>query len=225
MSDVASVIRDVCDAVRARADELNVLDGHAGDGDIGVTMTIAATAIDEILPQLDPADTAALLRECGMTLARRAPSTAGTLLATGLIRASAAVTSDSTAPFATYLAAAQDAIAQRGGAEPGSKTMLDALAPAVAACAQETELARAAIRAAEAADRGAKATTEMTPQHGRAGWLAARSMGHEDAGARLVAIILNAIAHSQRPAPADRDLRSAPHRVHGDAALLTEEQN
>jgi phosphoenolpyruvate---glycerone phosphotransferase subunit DhaL len=193
MSKVTSLIGDVCGAIRAQADELNALDGQAGDGDLGVTMTIAATSIEEVLPTLESLDSAAVLRECGMAIASKAPSTSGTLVATGLIRASSALASDPSAGLATCRAAAQTGIAERGGAKVGSKTMLDALAPAVAASADETDFAVTVGRAAVAADEGARATTAMTPQHGRAGWLAERSMGHEDAGARLVAVILGAL--------------------------------
>jgi hypothetical protein len=37
----------------------------------------------------------------------------------------------------------------------------------------------------------------MDPKHGRAGWLAERSAGHEDAGARLVAIAFTAAARAR----------------------------
>ena len=77
--------------------------------------------------------------------------------------------------------------------------MLDAVAPAVDASAGEPDFATATARAAAAAEQGARATTSMTPQHGRAGWLADRSMRHEDAGAHLVAVILGAAAHSVAP--------------------------
>lgn len=44
----------------------------------------------------------------------------------------------------------------------------------------------------------------MTPRHGRAGWLAERSAGHEDAGARLVAVVLTSAAEHLAPAGAGR---------------------
>jgi len=196
MSVLTAVIADVCQAVRARADELNMLDGHAGDGDLGVTMTIAATSVEEVLPTLESLDASTVLRECGTTIARNAPSTSGTLVATGLLRAGAALGADPAANLASCLSAAQQGIAERGGAELGSKTMLDALAPAADACTGDADFAVAAVHAAAAAAEGARATMAMTPEHGRAGWLAERSMGHEDAGARLIVVILEAIARS-----------------------------
>jgi dihydroxyacetone kinase-like protein len=78
--------------------------------------------------------------------------------------------------------------------------MLDALSPAVSAARELARsggsLSRALEVAAQAADTGATATATMVPRFGRAAWLAERSAGHEDAGARLVAIILDCAARS-----------------------------
>jgi hypothetical protein len=79
--------------------------------------------------------------------------------------------------------------------------MLDALSPAVSAAADIVSgggtLWQALDGAAEAADKGAKGTARMTPRFGRAAWLPERSAGHEDGGARLIAIILDVAARSR----------------------------
>ncbi|HLH68703.1 MAG TPA: DAK2 domain-containing protein [Candidatus Dormibacteraeota bacterium] len=187
------------DAVQASADRLNRLDGQAGDGDLGVTMTIGARVVRELLPGLEGQPPAAVLRACGAALARRAPSTSGTLVATALLRAARVVDEEAGATaLARALRAAQEGIQERGKARPGGKTMLDALAPAVvaaeAAAGRGAGIGEALRAAAVAAEAGAQATREMLPGHGRASWLAERSAGHEDAGARLVAILLQASA-------------------------------
>jgi len=196
------VLADVCAAVHAHADELNELDGRAGDGDLGVTMNTAAAVVVKLLPELEGKPLADVLRAGGLAIAREAPSTAGTLIATGLLRAGAAAAADeadaAAALLARLLGAAQQGIAERGKAELGSKTMLDALAPAAlaAAGAQEEGVTVALAHAADAAEAGARRTATMEPRHGRAGWLAERSIGHEDAGARLVAIVIRAASRS-----------------------------
>lgn len=201
MSRVADVLGAVAARVDAAADELNRLDGQAGDGDLGVTMRMAARVVVELLPEIEGAELPDALRSCGGALARGAPSTAGTLVATGFLRAAkAAGTAEGTAAarLATLLEAAATGIAERGKAAVGSKTMLDALLPAAEAARAAADggggVAEVLARAAEAADAGARATAEMRAVHGRAGWLAERSAGHEDAGARLVAIALRAAA-------------------------------
>ena len=99
---------------------------------------------------------------------------------------------------AGYLEAAAASIAQRGQVAPGDRTMLDALAPAAeairAGAARGDSAATAALEAARAADEGATSTASMAAKVGRAGWLADRAAGHEDAGARLIALVFAAAA-------------------------------
>jgi phosphoenolpyruvate---glycerone phosphotransferase subunit DhaL len=193
----------VAEDVLAAAPKLNELDGQAGDGDLGVTMTTAAKIVLDLLPGLEGSPAADVLKACGAAIARGAPSTSGTLVATGLLRAGRAV-ADQEANGVSVLAAALDAaragIQERGKAEVGSKTLLDALVPAIQAVRlasdNESDMEAALAAAATAADAGARSTTSMQPRHGRAGWLVERSAGHEDAGARLVAVMLAAAAKS-----------------------------
>jgi dihydroxyacetone kinase-like protein len=211
MSELAAVLRDVCRDVKAHADELNLLDSHAGDGDLGVTMNIAANAVLDLLPEVEEMPVHEALRACGATIASKAPSTAGTLVATALMRAARVASEDGAehpSNVGLLLSAACDGVAERGGAEVGSKTMLDALAPAASAAAGAASVQEALALAAEAADSGARSTSSMQPRHGRAGWLAERSLGHEDAGARLVAVALGAASRSlENYRVASRDVR------------------
>jgi len=198
---VGDVIGAVADDVVAAKDELTRLDAVAGDGDLGITMATAGAALKVLLPELAGQDLATLLKRCGSELARKAPSTSGTLAATAFLRAGRAAsdaTLGGTALLAQLAAAAQQGIQERGKAAPGDKTMLDALAPAVAAL-QQAAGANAAIPAAladaaRAARAGADTTRSMRAKVGRAGWLADRSVGHEDGGAYLVALIFASAA-------------------------------
>ena len=203
MTPALEVARHVAERVASSADELNRLDAQAGDGDLGVTMRTAATLVTDLLPTLDAAPPGEALRACGLALARGAPSTAGTLVASALLRAAKTVeeAEAETSPpavVAVLLESAAAGVRERGKAEVGSKTMLDALVPAAEA-AREAASRGASIEilmdaAALAAENGSRQTRSMRPLHGRAGWLADRSAGHEDAGARLIAIALRAAA-------------------------------
>jgi len=204
VTEVENVVRAAAEALIAHADELNRLDAQAGDGDLGVTMATAARAALQVLDASDGRAPADLLRAAGAAIALKAPSTSGTLLATALLRAGKAIASDATptgpSALAAGLDAAQTAIAERGKAELGSKTMLDSLFPASQAArhaaAAGKSLAGCLAAAAQAAEQGARGTASMRAVHGRAGWLADRSAGHEDAGARMVAVVLAAAARS-----------------------------
>lgn len=195
MNTLVAVIRLIAGDVLAATDELNRLDGAAGDGDLGLTAAAAAEAVLAVAPQLEGEDPSAVLKRCGVEIARNAPSTFGTLLATALMRA-ARVTTDFADPGATLHAMAEAAevgIQERGKASVGDKTLLDALHPAVqalgAAATRHASLGSALREAAAAAAAGAQSTTTMRPRVGRAGWLADRSVGHVDAGAHLVALL------------------------------------
>jgi dihydroxyacetone kinase len=89
-----------------------------------------------------------------------------------------------------------------GGARPGDKTIVDALAPMTAALAEGEEaglgVAEVADAAVAAAVAGAEATAGMVATLGRASRLADRSLGSVDPGARSLAIILMAVAGSSR---------------------------
>jgi len=196
---VARLIVAVATSLFDARDELNRLDGVAGDGDLGLTVTNAARALIELAPNLGDLSESDAIRRCGTEIARRAPSTGGTLIAFALMAAGkagvdpAAATSDR---IASYLEAAVGTIAERGQVTQGDRTMLDALAPAAAAARRTANdgqdppsLARAA---AAAADAGARSTASMPAKVGRAGWLADRAAGNEDAGARLVAMAFDA---------------------------------
>jgi dihydroxyacetone kinase len=198
---IADVVLAVAGGLTDARDLLNRLDAAAGDGDLGLTAGRAADALVELAPTLDGLPTGEALKAIGMTLARRAPSTGGTLIAFACLAAARVEPADgqtAATAIADRLDAAGDEIARRGKVSPGDRTMLDALAPAAAAFREAAEAGSSVgaclVAAAEAADRGATATIEMDATTGRAGWLADRARGHEDAGARLIAVIVAAAA-------------------------------
>jgi dihydroxyacetone kinase len=203
MSRAPEILTVVAADVAAVQDELNRLDGFAGDGDLGVTITAAANAVRGVAQHAagEKEDLPVLLRACGMEVAKQAPSTCGTLIATGFLRAAAAVSRPAESPTGRLLATLEAALAgiqERGKASVGDKTMLDALAPAVdalrTAAGANVPLIQAVQAAASAAADGARATTRLRPRVGRASWLADRSEGHMDPGAYLVATVLASAA-------------------------------
>jgi dihydroxyacetone kinase-like protein len=96
--------------------------------------------------------------------------------------------------FADALAQGLAAVQARGGAKPGDKTMIDALAPASDAAARADDLDAALGAAAQAAEAGAEATREMIATTGKAKTLGERSVGHVDPGAISLSILLSAFA-------------------------------
>jgi dihydroxyacetone kinase-like protein len=196
---IAACLAEIATDVAVESDQLNRLDGVAGDGDLGVTVGTAARTMRDLAPLIANLEVSDAIRRMGTELARQAPSTGGTLVAFAFMAAAkalaasdAALRGDPTRAVAIAVAAASASVAERGRVAVGDKTMLDALDPAARALAAAADdgvpLATALRAAADAADAGARGTTEMRATVGRAGWLVERSHGHEDAGARFVAL-------------------------------------
>ncbi len=194
-------------ALAASAPELNRLDGFAGDGDLGVTMTVVAEVAQEVLAR-EEADGTRLLSSLGAAIARRAPSTSGTLLATACLRASQALRDDQGAPVEVMLhcfSAALEGVMARGKAEPGDRTLVDGLDAICGSLersvADGTSWPLALLEAAGAAQAMAEATSNMEPRKGRASWVPQRALGHPDAGCSMLAIGLQAAAQACQPLP------------------------
>jgi len=198
--------------VAAARERLTDLDAAIGDGDHGINLD---RGFREFLRRLETgllaSDTpAAVLEGAGRALMGTVGGASGALYGRGLQRAGAALLAagdDDAAPLhdgsreeraVIAFGAAVDAIAALGRATTGEKTMLDALVPArvafEAAVGAGSNLARAARRAAEAAEAGAEATIPLMATKGRASYLGERSIGHLDPGAVSSALLLRALA-------------------------------
>jgi len=196
-AEAVAALRKQAADLTARAEELRVLDAAIGDGDLGITITIGFQAVCEALPDLESADLSTLLMRSGMAFNRKAASTFGALYATMMMRAARVakgVEAIGAAEYAEMLSAAVEGVQERGKAQRGDKTMLDALIPAAEAAKAATDsgasLAETAARAAEAAEEGARATVAMKSRTGRASWFSDRTEGVQDPGATAVSLML-----------------------------------
>jgi len=200
IKDLQKALLAAAEALLAAAPDLNRLDGYAGDGDMGITMSEVAMVVKEVAGSATPMDPAQLLSSCGSAIARRAPSTSGTLLATGLLRAAKVLPGppeSSTHALARCFRAAMEGIRERGKASVGDRTLvdgLDAICASLDESAGEEDWRHALGLAAGAASRAAEATAAMTPRTGRASWVPERAFGHPDAGCTMLAIVLAAAA-------------------------------
>ncbi len=188
-------------AVTSRADYLTQLDAAIGDGDHGINMTRGFEAVGKALAAEGP-DTVPgrVLVLAGKTLVASVGGASGPLWGSAL-RAAGRSLGDADGFDGDGLAAALDAalaaVVDLGAAQPGDKTMVDALAPATAALherlAAGDSVAAAVSAAADAAEAGARATTPMQARKGRASYLGERSIGHQDPGATSAALIMRAL--------------------------------
>jgi dihydroxyacetone kinase-like protein len=200
-AQVKGIFRAIGEAIERQKEWLSELDAAAGDGDLGVTLSKGFSAVTQELTAHEEQDVGRLLLLAAQALNRAAPSSLGTLLATGLLRAAkqALGKHEITAlDAAALLEAARQGIEERGQAQPGDKTILDAWVPAEKAwrewAASRGSLVECAQAARAASREGAERTREMAPKLGRASWLKEKSIGHPDPGASAFVVILEAIA-------------------------------
>lgn len=202
MSDAGTTIEIVNAMARAMEEnrrELTRLDSEIGDGDHGTNMNRGFQAALERLENAEPSTPADVLKAVSMALIGKVGGAAGPLYGTAFLRAASAlgdadeVTDEA---VAGALEAALGGIQQRGKAEVGDKTMVDALAPAVEAAKEAVGGGTAAVlrAAADGAAEGAEATIPLTARRGRASYLGARAEGHKDPGAASTALLLAAAA-------------------------------
>ena len=178
--------------------ELVRLDTAIGDGDHGTNMDRGMRKALANLETLEGDDIGGALKAVGMALVSSVGGAAGPLYGTLFLQmgtATAGAEKLDVAGFADALDAGVKGVQARGKAEPGDKTMVDALLPAVAAlreaaAAGDTSLSEAAGRAAAAAEEGMKATIPMEARKGRASYLGPRSVGHQDPGATSSYLLL-----------------------------------
>jgi phosphoenolpyruvate---glycerone phosphotransferase subunit DhaL len=178
------------------------LDGKVGDSDLGITMSKSfAAAFDAVSAEGEGAGIAKLLRSAGATMARTAPSTMGTLTATGFLRASKALEAAEglgTAELAAFWRAYRDGIAERGKAKVGDKTLLDVLDPIAttleAQAAAGSPLSEALAAAADAAGLALENTKSLVAQHGKAAAFQEKTRGLQDAGATVGFLMIRRMA-------------------------------
>jgi phosphoenolpyruvate---glycerone phosphotransferase subunit DhaL len=181
--------------------ELTELDSAIGDADHGINMARGMAAVIDKLDGEQPARVNDLFKTVAMTLVMSVGGASGPLYGTFFLRfggAVGSVTELDTAALATGLHAGRAGIVERGKAELGDKTMIDALSPALDA--METviknggDLAAGVTAARDAAASGRDATLPMVARKGRASYLGERSAGHMDPGAASMSLLFDALA-------------------------------
>lgn len=184
-------------------DYLIQLDSVVGDGDLGLTMSDGFLAAYNAVKDQNITDCGMLLYTAGKAMGSAVPSSMGTLMASGLMRAGKELkgkTELTPDDFVTLFKAYEDGVADRGKAKVGEKTFLDGLNPAVLALKESLEkgddLKTAAKKAAEAAEKGFENTTTMVARHGRAAARGEASRSIKDPGAAVAMFMIKAFSNS-----------------------------
>lgn len=198
--DIKGIFNEISDLMEENKNYLCELDGAIGDGDIGLTMARGFHAIRQMLEEEDFEDIGSLLLKSGMEMSNKSPSTMGTLIASGLLRAAKKTRGKKELDlieFCELLQEIEEGIIERGNAKVGDKTILDALNPASKALMNAIEENKSVKKAVEdavlAAEQGMKNTIHLQSEHGRAARYLEKSIGKQDPGATVGALVYKGI--------------------------------
>jgi dihydroxyacetone kinase-like protein len=203
--DVVRWVRAFAADVSANKEQLTELDAAIGDGDHGINMDRGMSAV---LGKLDAADDqqkdiGALLKTVGMTLVSTVGGAGGPLYGTLFMQMGTPLGGKAVIEPEDWLAALDGGVAgvqARGKAEPGDKTMIDALIPGrdalQSALVGGESFTEALRRSADAAGQGMRDTIPLVAKKGRASYLGERSAGHQDPGATSSHLLLEAAAET-----------------------------
>lgn len=187
-------------------DYLTELDAAIGDADHGSNMNRGFQKVASQLSSVADQDIGTILKTVSMTLISSVGGASGPLYGTMFLRSSTAVAGKlelTNEDMVALLQAFVDGVVQRGKANLGDKTMLDALSPASDAFKQAVDkgarMEEALQHAVAAAQEGMKNTIPLVAKKGRASYLGDRSTNHQDPGATSVYLILNTLLETLSP--------------------------
>lgn len=179
---------------------LTELDSPIGDADHGINMNRGFKKVVEKLDGFSDKDIGDILKSTGMALISSVGGASGPLYGTFYMRSGAAVAAKeslSDEDLFNLLQAGYEGIVQRGRAQTGDKTMIDAWVPALEAMRSALDAGEDGIgalrKAVAAAEGGMKDTIPLQARKGRASYLGERSIGHQDPGATSTYLLLKAL--------------------------------
>lgn len=198
---LAGWLRRFRDLVIKNQTELTELDSAIGDADHGSNMARGMTAVINKLDQGRSPHVNDLFKTVAMTLVTSVGGASGPLYGTFFLRfagmAGPTIELDAEGLDMAFRAGLAG-IVERGKAEAGDKTMVDALSPALdsmeAVIKSGGDLDAAVTAARDAAAAGRDATVPLVARKGRASYLGERSAGHMDPGAASMSLLFDALA-------------------------------
>jgi phosphoenolpyruvate---glycerone phosphotransferase subunit DhaL len=199
IGDVELALRTVAGTALKNEQYFSELDAAAGDADFGVSLASGFRVVDKDFDTLDRSSIGNLLLKVSMIIARNVGGCSGPIWGTGFMRAAALCRDRSTISLQDLekmLTAAIDGIQQRGGAQRGDKTLLDALMPIrdmVSERAADPDASPAEVlrEAARIANNAIEETVDWVAKRGRQSFTGDRSKGTKDPGIVAIATMLD----------------------------------
>ncbi len=199
LSDTIEMVKQVALSIIDSEPYLTDADRNLGDGDHGLGMERGMKAVIEKIESSSFNQISDVFKSAGMAMMSSMGGASGALFGTLFRNGGKALDGEETLNsegLKNFLNAANEGVKSRGGASPGDKTMIDALEPAAREASENISLPLYELISlvSQAADRGKEESKDMIATMGRAKTLGERSLGHPDAGACSVAIILKSMS-------------------------------
>lgn len=187
---LAALVEKTCRILIDNEAALNALDAKVGDGDTGSTVSTAAQHVSRNLPSMPLGNLSQFFAAVSDAMTRTMGGSSGVLFAIFFASASHAVAAGKS--WQDALQAGLQRMRDYGGADPGDRTMVDALLPALA----ELQKSGSIAAAAKAARAGADATADMTrARAGRSSYVSESNLkGVNDPGAEAIARLLEGLS-------------------------------
>ena len=189
-------ITAVIEIIEDNADAVTALDQAIGDGDHVINLQRGLGALEKQTASLAKLPWDAALQSIGMTLLSTMGGASGSLFGTLFLSMSKSAKGQDLGlkTFATAFTVGVDAVKMRGKSDSGEKTMLDVLIPVEKALQQaiidEKSFKEILTMLYDTAITGVESTRDMIATKGRASYMAARTQGHIDAGAKTSQLII-----------------------------------
>lgn len=204
-NDLVEIVKRMYNNIDEKKEYLSKLDTEIGDGDHGFSMFSGFKSFHDKLGEFSELPIGQLLKKGGFELIKTIGGAAGAVFGTFFTGQASYYEKNldgkenlSLEDITNMLNEALLQIKKRGNANPGDKTMIDALEPAInelfAGIEKNLSLTDAFKNAAEKAEQGAESTKDMVSKRGRSKNLGERSIGFIDAGAMSTCIIFRTIA-------------------------------
>jgi len=199
LSDTIEMVKQVAISIIDSEPLLTDADRNLGDGDHGLGMERGMKAVIEKIESSSFNQISDVFKSAGMAMMSSMGGASGALFGTLFRNGGKALDGKETLNsegLKSFLNAANEGVKSRGGASPGDKTMIDALEPAAQKASENISLPLYELISlvSQAADKGKEESKDMIATMGRAKTLGERSLGHPDAGACSVAIILKSMS-------------------------------
>ncbi len=182
-----------------KASYLDELDAKTGDGEHGSNLKKGLKTLISKIEGKEFGDIGALFKTIGLTIFSSGSGAGPGYIGYGIMKAASSWNGKNTIreeEFYDFFLSMKDYIKEKGGAQIGDRTLIDALEPAVIALSKRDD--DMFDRAYEAAKEGALSTKDILPKKGRSFHLGDRILGTPDPGATTISFLFEAIVEYRK---------------------------